>query len=98
MLDQPETKTRGRGKATKPTEKETVMTITPPRMQRAVFKIVGRSPLMIAKFSSKAMAAIKEKHEAGSQAKSKKKREARDFNADVEAARHVSTEGWDGIH
>lgn len=104
MLDERDTPvvakaTRGRAKATTPTgDAPMTLTITPPRMMRAVFTIVGRSPLMIAKFSSKAMQAIKEKHEAGSQAKSKKKREARDFNADVEAARHISHDGWDGIH
>lgn len=104
MLEQPTGNgktTRARGKAVTAEEKETlgpVMTITPPKMMRAVFTIAGISPLMIAKFSHKALQTIKAKHEAGSQAKSKKVREARDFNADVEAARHVSIDGWDGIH
>ncbi|MFW6342879.1 MAG: hypothetical protein ACOC00_07655 [Halothiobacillaceae bacterium] len=34
---------------------------------------------------------------AGSTAKSKKKREARDFEADFHAAQHISEEGWVGI-
>lgn len=75
-----------------------ILAITPPNMKRVCFTIVGISPLMIAKFSHKALATIKAKHEAGSQAKSKKVREARNFDADVEAARHVSREGWDGLH
>ena len=36
--------------------------------------------------------------EAGSTAKSKKNREAKDFEALYEGARHVSDDGWDGIH
>jgi hypothetical protein len=37
------------------------------------------------------------KHAAGSQANKKRAKEARDFDADFEAAKHISTEGWCGI-
>lgn len=35
---------------------------------------------------------------AGSTAKSRKNREAKDFEELCKGARHISTEGWDGIH
>lgn len=73
--------------------------VTIPAMneQRAEFLIVGTSPYMQARFAQKAMAAMRAKHEAGSQAKKGAKREARDFNADYEGAKHVSEDGWVGI-
>lgn len=74
------------------------VSIRPANMRVVLFEIEGLANLMIAKFSTKAMKSIKAKHEAGSQAKSKKVREARDFEADADNARHVSLEGWDGIH
>jgi hypothetical protein len=79
------------------TPKKEVATITAPRITLAEFAITGTSPYMQARFAEKAMQAMQAKHEAGSQAQSKKKRVARDFNADFEAAKHVSTEGWCGI-
>lgn len=41
---------------------------------------------------------MKAKHEAGSQAKKGSKRESRDFNDDYEQSKHISTDGWCGIH
>ena len=72
--------------------------ISPPKMAILHLVIEGRSPLMVCRFSQKAMNAMREKHEAGSVAKSKKVREARDFDADFEAARHLSRDGWDGVN
>lgn len=60
-------------------------------------KIVGIAPYMQARFSQKAMNKIKATHEAGSQAKSKKVREARDFEADYEASKHRFEDGTCGI-
>lgn len=74
-----------------------LLSITPPRMGVIKFLIEGTAPLMIAKFSAKAINAIKETQEAGSAAKTKKKREARDFSADAHNARHISRDGWDGV-
>lgn len=76
--------------------KETV-TIKEPNIQVAAFRIVGLSPYVQARFSAKAMQAMREKHLAGSQANKGKKREPRDFADDYEQAKHVSTEGWLGI-
>lgn len=71
--------------------------IPEPNMQDASFTIVGTAPLMIAKFSEKAKNKMEETQRAGSTARSKKTRSRRDFEADMQAARHISTDGWDGL-
>lgn len=73
------------------------VTIRPPNLQVAEFKIRGTAPLLQAAFSGKAIQAIRAKHEAGSTAKGKKQREARDFSADCEQAAHKTTKGKYGI-
>lgn len=80
--------------------KETQQTvqIAPPRLKTVKFKIIGTSPLMILRFSQKAQNMMADKMKAGSQAKGKKVREARDFDEDFEQAKYVSTEGWNGIN
>ena len=75
---------------------ETVQ-ITAPKIVTAEFKIVGTAPYVQLRFSEKAMNAMREKMELGSQAAKKKAREARDFNEDFRQALHVSDEGWNGI-
>jgi len=72
--------------------------ITPPLIQRIDLQIVGTSPLVINRFPAKAQQAMMEKMAAGSTAKKGKTREAKDFDAVFEGARHRSSEGWDGIH
>ena len=72
--------------------------ITAPNIQTFQIPIVGTSPLVINKFSQKAKELMIAKQEAGSTAQSKKVREPKDFEATGNAARHISTEGWDGIH
>jgi hypothetical protein len=81
-------------------EKVTVETLTipAPRMKTLVITIKGTAPLMVANFSAKTQAVMREKQEAGSQATKGKKRDARDFDLDVENARHVSAAGWDGVN
>jgi hypothetical protein len=74
------------------------ITISPPNMQMIEFGIVGTSPLCINRFPAKAMEAMRAKQAAGSTAKKGKAREAKDFDAAFHGARHISTEGWDGIH
>lgn len=73
----------------------TQVQIKAPNLQTVVFRIIGTAPLVQAKFSAKA--ALMEKQAAGSQAKSKKVREAKDFDAVCDAAVHYSREGWVGI-
>lgn len=74
------------------------ITITAPDIRTFQIPIKGVSPLIINKFSAKARAVMMATQEAGSVAKSKKTREPKDFDAIGQSARHVSAEGWDGIH
>lgn len=74
------------------------LAISPPKMAILHLHIRGVAPLMICRFSAKSMNSIKEKQKAGSTANVRKTREARDFDADFQAARHLSREGWDGVN
>lgn len=75
---------------------ETIV-ISPPKFETVSLRIKGTAPYVQARFSGKAMQAMKEKHEAGSVAKKGKKREPRDFNDDFKQAQHISDEGWNGV-
>lgn len=71
--------------------------ITPPRFRVDTFLLIGTSPYVQNRFSAKAMRAMMEKMAAGSTARTKRIREARNFNEDFEEAIHFSSEGWVGI-
>ena len=71
--------------------------ITAPRIATAEFRIVGTAPYVQLRFSEKAMNAMREKMELGSQATKKKAKSARDFEEDFRQALHISDEGWNGI-
>lgn len=71
--------------------------IPPPHDETAVFTIRGTSPLVLNAFSQKARQQITDKQMAGSAAKKGKAREAKDFNACYEGAKHVSEDGWLGF-
>lgn len=71
--------------------------ISRPNFKTATVPIKGMTPLVLHKFSQKVQDKIKEKQEQGSQTAKGKNREARDFKANYEAARHRSRQGWDGI-
>lgn len=73
------------------------VTITAPKMEVADITIVGTSPLVMNRFSQKAMEQMKAKQEAGSVGKKGVKRDAKDFQLCYEQAKHVSREGWCGI-
>jgi hypothetical protein len=72
------------------------VTISPPRLNTAVFKINGISPYMQARFSQKAANKIREQQEAGSP-KGKKERKPRDFTEEYEGAKYISEQGWNGM-
>lgn len=76
---------------------QTVVSISPPKFEEAVFTINGETPYMQARFGAKAMQAMREKQTAGSTARKGTKREARDFDRDFQEAQHRSTDGWVGI-
>lgn len=76
---------------------ETV-SIKPPNMQTIQLQLEGTAPLCINKFSTKAMEVLTGTQAGGSQSRSKKNREPKDFDALCEGAKHVSEEGWCGVH
>lgn len=69
--------------------------IKAPNMQAQVFRIIGTAPLVQARFASKGEMMMAQ--QAGQQAKSKKKREAKDFARQCDQAVHYATDGWVGI-
>ncbi len=82
---------------TKPASNSPVA-ITPPDFRFVSMRLRGTSPLVINRFSQKAMEEMKATQEAGSTSRAKKVRTAKDFEALYEGAKHKSIEGWDGIH
>lgn len=74
-----------------------MVTISPPKFERIQLRLVGTAPYMQARFSAKAMQAMKAKMEAGPTAKKGGKKEARDFDQDFRQAQHVSSDGWNGV-
>lgn len=83
-------------------EKQETIVIKPPRLKTIVLNIVGDTPLMVLRFSQKARNKIMETQRAGSQAKSKKVREPKDFEADYEGAmykcRDKDGKTWCGLN
>ena len=75
----------------------TQVVIKAPDIRDLVFYIAGTAPYCQANFPAKAEAMMREKMLAGSSAKGKKPREARDFDDDYEQSKHYSTDGWVGI-
>ncbi|WP_440940219.1 hypothetical protein [Immundisolibacter sp.] len=73
------------------------VSIKAPKIETALFRIVGTAPYVQARFSGKAKQQMAAKMMAGSTARGKKAREPRDFEDDYQQAMHVSTEGWVGI-
>ena len=84
--------------ATKKKEVTTFLQIADPDFQQVTFDIRGTSPLVINRFSQKAMEEMKATQEAGSTSRAKKVREAKDFDSCYRDAKHISREGWEGIH
>ncbi len=81
---------------TNPTPSNTGVVISAPNIQAASVKLVGTSPLMMARFSQKAMLQMSGKM-TGEIKKGSRVREARDFDEDYEQAFHKSMDGWTGI-
>jgi hypothetical protein len=85
----------------KKTEKkgEKTLNITPPNMAKVRIDIKGTAPYMQFKFSEKARAIIRAKHEAGSRAKKGSKKGPRDFEAEFVGAQYRSkVDGRNGIN
>src|SRR5688500_438017 len=75
----------------------TELVIKAPNLQIVEFQVRGTAPYVQHRFWKKAQ--IMATQEAGSttQSKSRKARAPRDFAADYEQSKHVSTDGWPGI-
>lgn len=82
------------------TSKPVTVVITPPRMGETTLLITGIEPLVINALPHGTMDRIKKKQEEGSTANAKrgKNREAKDFGALYEAAKHQTADGRCGIH
>jgi len=68
-----------------------------PRFEKAVFRLIGDSPYVQHKFSTKVMRQIAEQHEAGQRARKNKAKEARDFDAEFQSCLHRLPDGGYGI-
>ena len=66
-------------------------------MLTAEFKLIGTAPYVQCRFSEKAINQIRATQAAGSQAKVRKVRDAKDFAAAFESAKHVMENGKCGI-
>lgn len=75
----------------------TVIQIKEPNIQTAEINIVGISPLVQNKFSAKAKRKMMDTMAAGTTARGKKVRDARDYEDDFLQAQHLSEEGWHGL-
>ena len=82
---------------TKKTNAVEAIAIKAPNIQFGKVYIKGNAPLVIHKFSHKTAMQMMDAQVAGSTSKTKKNREAMDPDANMNAARHISFEGWDGI-
>jgi hypothetical protein len=79
-----------------PINKGATLRVKEPKYGDGFFTIEGTSMLVIHGWSSKSRIQMREKQEKGSTAK-RGLREAKDFDAAYNAARYISTDGWDGI-
>ncbi len=81
---------------TNPASNDVGVIISAPNLQAVRLKLVGTAPLMMARFSQKAMLQMSDKM-TGVVKKGTKVRAERDFNDDYEQAFHKSMDGWTGI-
>lgn len=82
--------------ATSGTQKKRV-SISAPKITTAAFQIRGLAPYVQNKFSHKAAMIMQATQEAGQQARNKKNRPAKDFNACYNECMYATKEGWRGI-
>lgn len=76
--------------------KQTVR-VTRPRLTTATINIYGIDPYVQHAFSEKQRKQMEETQRQGQQARGKRQRQPKDFEAVYEAAKHKSKEGWCGI-
>jgi hypothetical protein len=76
--------------------KQINVSIKAPTIITLQYRIVGTAPLVIHRFANKGI--LIEAQEQGSVNKKGQKRAPKDFQAAYNSARHISEDGWDGIH
>lgn len=76
--------------------KETSVVISAPSFNTVEVLLQGTAPLVVARFSKKAE--LMAKMAEGSTAKSKKERNARDYDKEAEDARYRSSDKWEGVN
>lgn len=76
---------------------EEPVTIRPPMFNEVTFRIVGTAPYVQLKFSEKTKNKMMATQQAGEKSKSRKARDARDFDSDYESALHRFPDGKFGI-
>lgn len=77
---------------------DSVAVIKPANIVRTTLRVVGTAPLVINNFSFKArQKMMADMSTPKSAKKSKTERPPRDYQDDFMQARHISTDGWDGI-
>lgn len=74
-----------------------IVTVSAPKVETVAIQIRGTAPLVLNRFSRKAIEMMKAKQAAGSKGKKDVHREAKDFELCYRQAMHISTEGWCGI-
>lgn len=89
------------GRSSKPVEQDDLdlsrVSILPLQERMVAFKLTGTSGYLQLAFSEKAKHTMMRRQELGEKAKSKKVREARDWDEDYKQCQHFSMEGWNGI-
>ena len=83
-----------KGKAAKGREVSGPIEVPQLQILHMSFPIRGITPLLVCKFDEKVKREMEEKTEG----KAKNKKAPKDPEAEWNAARHISTKGWDGIH
>lgn len=78
-------------------KKEEFVLIKEPNLQTVEVEIVGTSPYVQHKFSQKARSEMLQTQQDGQKSKGKKKREARDIEADYKGAMHLDEKNRHGI-
>ncbi len=79
------------------TQKSQTITIKPPNMHTLELTIIGTAPYVQHKFGKKAREKMIATHKAGSQARSKRTREPRDFDEDYREAMYLTDAGKNGM-
>ena len=91
----------GNGQSIEQTSRNATVTITPPNIQTAIFRIEGTAPLVVHRFDKKVMQDFEDKIIQGSKPKGKNKFNPKDPEDICQAAKYIGeTDGkqWEGFN